>query len=39
VRNNNRLWLNIKRQRDRFYSQSGERVEVITSAVTGLRAV
>lgn len=39
VRNNNRLWLNIMRQRDRFYSQSGERVKVITSAVAGLRAV
>lgn len=39
VRNNRRLWLNIKRQRDRFTSQSGERIEVITSAVAGLRAL
>lgn len=37
VRNNNRLWLNIKRQRDRIYSQAGERVEVIEAAAKGLR--
>lgn len=37
VRNSNRLWLNIKRQRERFYSQAGERVEVITSTFEHLR--
>jgi tetratricopeptide (TPR) repeat protein len=39
VRNNKRLWLNIKRQRDRFMSQAGERFEVVTAAVAGLRAL
>lgn len=39
VRNNRRLWLNIKRQRDRFSSQSGERIAVIEAAVEELRQI
>ncbi|WP_143736941.1 tetratricopeptide repeat protein [Erythrobacter tepidarius] len=37
VRNNERLWLSIKHQRDRIYSQAGERLDVITNMLRAVR--
>lgn len=36
-RNTRRFWLNIKGQRNRFYSQSGQREEIIKAVVENIR--